>query len=158
MWILLALLSVAAAYDSGWGVIYHSHMATAIECLPLEHSGLLLHWFAHLNDTAQRELVQAEAVDSVARMMHGRKPICRALREALHKALQRMYYDSAQEQNRHRKQGWPETVKHMEKLRHSQDAMCPDVTDPVKRRAIVACLRQAQDVAMQRLAVEHIGE
>jgi hypothetical protein len=155
--LLFTLLMLCANAQDGWGAVYGESMAKAITCFEPKHGALIEEWFIHMEDPVQSTSVTAEAVDNVARMIHGRMPLCRAINAALHKAILRMHLDMAQEQNRHRKYGWPETLKYMEDLRGTQLGKCDSDVPLDLRHKMMKCLKEAQLNAMKQLAVDTFG-
>lgn len=161
--LLLLLLSPLRAQQhederDPWVGVLSRELLGMRECLPSPYRALMDDWFAQLNDTAQQEQLCARALDGLQRALEARKPFCRALTQALHRTLQRMQYQMAQQQHKNVQRGWPETHKRLRQLRHTQPAACDETLYQERGAEMRRCMSDVRARAMQRLSVYHIGQ
>lgn len=162
LWLLCLLLvfSLGQAQDSDpWVTVFNNEMIQARECLPREYQSLMNDWFIYMLDTQEYTLLYVKALDSMSHALNAKKPFCRTLNAALHRTLGHLDYQLAQEQyQKGQGLGWEATRDHMRTLRHTLLRQCDESLYKTSDREIRQCMDQVRLVAMQKLALYHIGE
>lgn len=163
MFCLLLIITIGicvSAQDSDpWVSVLNTELIKARECLPHEYQALMNDWFVYLLDTQEYTLLYVKALDSIGHALIANKPFCRTLNAALHRTLGHLEYQLAQEQYRvPQGLGWEHTLEHMKKLRHTLLRQCDESLYKQSGSEIRQCMSQIRLVAMQKLALYHIGE
>jgi len=134
----------------------HSH-----KCMPVAANDLMEEWFTHLNDTAQYNMLSAQALDVLGFRLRSHHSLCHSLHHSLKRVIYALNYLAAQTGTtapQQESRGWTASVKHMEKQKETLMARCEAQIDvPVRsvtHAELVKCLNRVRKNAMRAFVVD----